>query len=662
MYRTSRSRLGLAAVWGVVATTLAVAQTVQPTTLQVDTIVSGLNGPTAMAFLGPDDILVTQKDDGRVRRVIAGVLQSSVVLDVNVNTFAERGLLGIALDPDFIHNAYVYLYYSEASGADDGPALGNRVYRYTWNGSALVTPQLVLDLPIDPGPNHDGGVILFGPDDRLYVVIGDLNHDGQLQNDPAGAAPDNTSVILRVDRSGRGPIDNPFYNPALPQSPLQRYYAYGVRNSFGLTFDPVTAALWDTENGPERMDEVNRVSPGFNSGWRPIMGPVALSGANESELWQAPGSAYSDPEFSWESTIAPTALAFVASKRLGCALEHRLLVGNVNCDSLQRFELDAARTGLAFGSAALQDLVANNPDTCADEQDEIAFGTGFGIVTDIENGLDGFVYVLSLSRGEIYRIRPQAADRGRPRRRPRAGRVRLRRRGSGRLGCAVCARAAPRVEGRRTAARLGRRLRDRRLRDNLRRGQRPPGRAPLLGQLQRRVYAGRRSRDTLDDGPARQPGARRRVLLPRACRQRLLLGHLRRFDAAPRPTRQPRRVVATGVQLAQRVLVPLRRVDRVPQRAQPLLALAHEALDALEDVLRGQVRLVDDLVDRAAGAPAVVPVGGQRVLGDDRVRDPVASSARSARLRDAPSRPSGRRREATALAVRRVLQRGRAAG
>ena len=120
MSSTTRSPLVLAIVWGVAATTLAVAQTVQPAELSVETVVSGLSSPTAMAFVGPDDILVAQKNDGRVRRVISGVLQAAAVLDVAVNTSSERGLLGLTPDPDFVHNRHVYLCYTEASGGDGG--------------------------------------------------------------------------------------------------------------------------------------------------------------------------------------------------------------------------------------------------------------------------------------------------------------------------------------------------------------------------------------------------------------------------------------------------------------------------------------------------------------------------------------------------------------
>ena len=123
-----------------------------------------------------------------------------------------------------------------------------------------------------PGPNHDGGVITFGPDGKLSVVIGDLNRNGQLQNFPSGA-PDDTSVILRLNEDGSIPPDNPF---AAEGGKLAKYYAYGIRNSFGLAFDPVTDSLWLTENGTASFDEINVVDPGFNSGWAQLMGPTAV--------------------------------------------------------------------------------------------------------------------------------------------------------------------------------------------------------------------------------------------------------------------------------------------------------------------------------------------------------------------------------------------------
>ena len=229
----------------VMTVSVTAAQTVDEPTLGVDVVVSGLSLPTSMAFIGPDDFLVLQKSDGRVMRVTAVNPQPVEVLDVAVHSSSERGLLGIATDPDFINNRLVYLYYTESSTGNDTSSrnsepLGNRVYRYTWDGIALVDPILILDLPATPGPNHDGGIVAFGPDDALYTVIGDLNRQGTLQNLPDGPDPDDTGVILRTDAAGRAIFDNPFYSPTDPESPMGRYYAYGVRNSFGLAFDPLS--------------------------------------------------------------------------------------------------------------------------------------------------------------------------------------------------------------------------------------------------------------------------------------------------------------------------------------------------------------------------------------------------------------------------------------
>ena len=390
----------------------AAAQTVNDPGLQVEVVAGGLSQPTTMAFIGDGDILVLQKANGQVRRIIGGVLQPAPVLDVGVGSLSERGLLGIALDPDFPVNRHVYLYLTESStGADTvgvpGP-VGNRVYRGTWDGTTLVNPTLILDLPVTPGPNHNGGVLAFGPDGALYAVIGDQNRGGKLQNLPNGAAPDNTGVIFRVDTSGAGLPDNPFFNPLLPTDPMNRYYAYGVRNSFGLTFDPVSGSLWDTENGPTEYDEINRVVPGFNSGWTQIMGPDARDPQGQGDLWVAPGSVYRDPEFSWQVPVAPTALVFPASPLVGCGQLHNLLVGDNNCGQMYRFVPNAARDALTFTSMALQDRVADNSaGICSAEMSEILFGAGFGVITDLENGPDGKLYVVSLSKGTVYRIGPK---------------------------------------------------------------------------------------------------------------------------------------------------------------------------------------------------------------------------------------------------------------
>jgi len=389
----------MVAAYGFACLDSALAQTLNDPKLHVRELVSGLSQPTAMVFIGPADILVLQKGDGLVRRVINGVLQPDQILDVAVDNASERGLLGIAIHPSFPSAPFVYLYYTQSSTAGDssGSPLANRVYRYLWNGSALVSPSLILDLPVTPGPNHDGGAMTFGPDGKLYVVIGDLNRDGQLQNFSTGPAPDNTSVILRVNDDGSVPKDNPFFDLG---GNLAKYYAYGVRNSFGLAFDPVTGELWDSENGPDSYDEINLVLPGFNSGWERIMGPVSRDLQGGGDLVIFPGADYADPKFSWLNTVGPTALTFLNSARLGVDYQNDLFVGDINNGNLYRFRMNAPRNGFTFTSPGLSDLVADGDA----EFQEVLLGSGFGGITDLKVGPDGLLYVLSFGLGKIFVI------------------------------------------------------------------------------------------------------------------------------------------------------------------------------------------------------------------------------------------------------------------
>jgi len=410
------------------SSSLAVGQTVTDGTLTVTQLTTpGLSQPTSMAFLAPNDFLVLEKMSGQVRRVIGGVLQAGNVLDVHVNASSERGLLGIAINTQ--NPPAVFLYYTEASGSDGGSPLGNRVYRYTWNSGTgmLESPLLILDLPVLSGPNHDGGVVLLGPPGEgsvadgslLYVIIGDLNRNGQLQNNSSGPAPDDTSVIFRVEQDGTAAAGNPFVpycsvttSQTCPTgggcpggesclAQVARYYAYGVRNSFGMALDPVTGDLWDTENGPTTFDEVNRMTPGTNSGWNPIMGPDSEDPQGVGNLFNMPGAGltYSDPEFSWRDTNAPTAIVFPNGSSLGAAYDDVALVGDSNNGNLYRLPLNATRDGFDFSDPELQDLIAD--DTT--EQNLVRLGQGFGAITDLEIGPDGHLYVVSVF-GSIFRI------------------------------------------------------------------------------------------------------------------------------------------------------------------------------------------------------------------------------------------------------------------
>jgi aldose sugar dehydrogenase len=364
--------------------------------LMAEIVVEELSSPTSMAFMDSNNILVLEKT-GSVRLISNGILQEQPVLNVPVDTESERGLLGIATLED---DNTVFLYFTES-----GETLRNRVYRYNWNGETLVNPTLILDLPAIPGPNHDGGKLVIGPDQYLYAIIGDLNHDGKLQNFLDGPEPDDTGVIFKVNpNDGSAAPNNPFVNSG--DSVLSRYYAYGIRNSFGIAIDPITNMLWDTENGPGEYDEVNLVRPGFNSGWQTVMGPISRSGESIDDLVSFQGSQYIDPVFSWQITPAVTDIEFLHSSKLGDKYANNIFVGDYNNGNVYYFEVNEDRTGIIFDASQtdLIDLVADNEE----ELSTIIFGSGFGSITDIATGPDGFFYILSFDDGIIYRIAPSS--------------------------------------------------------------------------------------------------------------------------------------------------------------------------------------------------------------------------------------------------------------
>jgi aldose sugar dehydrogenase len=390
--------------------------------LKVNTIIDTLSSPTSMAFIDNNSILVLERS-GNVRLISDGILHDKPVLKVSVNTEGERGLLGIATTYDTQFGNYelvaenepgsgysnrksefVFLYFTEAQ---DNEPLRNRIYRYEWDGHNLTNPSLMLDLPALPGPYHDGGKLVIGPDNKLYTVIGDLNSvAGPYQNlRTAGNQYNDTSVILRI------PLDNASYNKVLTtdvgSNNSQYHLAYGIRNSFGLTFDPLTDNLWDTENGEDNYDEINLVKPGFNSGWYKVTGPISRTNLTENELVQFNGSSYSDPEFSWYMPIGVTDLEFFNSDKLGDKYDNNIFVGDINNGKIYFFELDENRTGVKISDdhksgGDLGDLVADNDE----EVSRVTFGNGFERITDIETGPDGLLYILSYEGGRIYRIAP----------------------------------------------------------------------------------------------------------------------------------------------------------------------------------------------------------------------------------------------------------------
>ncbi|MGC2429280.1 MAG: PQQ-dependent sugar dehydrogenase [Nitrososphaeraceae archaeon] len=396
----------------------AIAQptVVKDPTLKVQLLAQGLRSPTSMAFLGPSDILVLEKDSGTVQRIVNGTMLPQPVLQVPVSTTSERGMLGIAIAKHNNGPTYVFLYYTKLGGGTQ--SLANVLYRYELvNNQQLANPKLLLNLPAIPGANHNGGKVVIGPDNNVYAVIGDLKaHRTQAQNVANGPPADSTGGILRVTQDGQPVPNSPLGQDTA--APLNLYYAYGIRNSFGIDFDPVSGKLWDTENGPKYGDEVNLVEPGFNSGWVQVMGIWTPEGAIGKEtagpVNSTPSSnlvdfggkgTYRAPEFIWFKPVAPTALKFFDSVKLGKLYQNDMFVGDIKNGNLYHFKLNQDRTGLVINDTTLSNKISNTPQ----DSQPLIFASGFdGGIADLQVGPeDGYLYVLTFA-GSIYRIIPSS--------------------------------------------------------------------------------------------------------------------------------------------------------------------------------------------------------------------------------------------------------------
>lgn len=469
--------------------------TVLDPSLQVTSVINtGLSQPIGIVFLGSArDYLVLEKASGQVKRVISGVLQATPVLDLPVNSNSERGLLSLVLHPNFPSTPYAYVRWTESStGADSSvvtevPVLGNRVDRFIWNGSTLTQDNNIIRLrslqtdnlavPGHPGTNnanpagnHNGGVMRFGPDGKLYLFIGDQGRRGWMQNLPngpfltaplvddtfGGPEPGNahlSGAILRLNADGTTPSDNPFFATGAAiggdvGANIQKIYSYGHRNGFGMAFDPASGFLWATENADDAYSELNRVIPGMNGGWIQLAGPLSRmsnwktiettqfnsslqqvrypptraaynSALALARMFMVPGATYVDPELSWRYEIGPSGAAFVQGNALGAAYNGTLWIGSArsfqqvgaNGGSLYRIKLTSDRLHVdTSADPRLADRVADNLFRAqkfeGTESETLQIGLGFGATPSIEQGPDGNLYVVSLTDNAIYRISP----------------------------------------------------------------------------------------------------------------------------------------------------------------------------------------------------------------------------------------------------------------
>ena len=301
--------------------------------VKVVPVKTGLNGPSGFTFSPAGKIWYLERATGEVRtlnpKTGAGHLFYTIT---NVDSAGERGALGIALDPSWPTKPFVYVYVTRTWKG----ALRNLLVRIRDDAGHGTHFRVLLSTPPSVSGYHNGGRIRFGPDRKLYVMVGD-GHD-------SANAQDRTSnfqgKILRLDRDGTAAVGNPY----------GRIWSFGHRNSFGFTFDPKTGRLWESENGPECNDEINLIVKGGNFGW----------GANENCSGTAPRDTNNSgpkprhlPKTYFHGPIGITGAAFCISCGLGASVNGDLVFGDVNTSSIRAINMNASRTGFSTASRVL---------------------------------------------------------------------------------------------------------------------------------------------------------------------------------------------------------------------------------------------------------------------------------------------------------------------
>ncbi|WP_158409307.1 PQQ-dependent sugar dehydrogenase [Fimbriimonas ginsengisoli] len=308
-------------------------------------VIESVDTPSCLRFAPDGRLFFTELTTGRVRVASGFSLSATPFTTLPVATAGEQGALSMAFDPQYNTNHFVYFCYTDAGAGCD------RVVRFTDSANVGTAETVIVDrLPI--AGNHNGGRIGFGADGKLYVTIGENGNPANSQN--PNVLP---GKILRYNPDGTVPGDNP-----VAGNPM---WALGLRNSFGLAFQPGTGTPFVSENGPGCDDEINRIVKGANYGWRPDQP------CNDHD------SAFVMPLARFNPTIAPTGIAFSTSDAYGFA--GGLVMGSYNDGTLREFSIS--------GSAITSQQV---------------LVTGLGHLFDVTEGPDGFLYLASSDK--IYRL------------------------------------------------------------------------------------------------------------------------------------------------------------------------------------------------------------------------------------------------------------------
>ena len=330
--------------------------------LQLQSVLPGLAFPVGMALAQDGRVFFNERLTGRIRIINPQwQLVPTQFCQITIAANGEQGLLGLALDPDFTNNRFVYVYHTASS------PLRNRVVRYTESSGSCTQETIILD-NLPASTNHNGGIIQFGPDGKLYVIIGDAENTANAQTVTSLAGK-----ILRVNPDGSAPSDNPFFSNANGNAKL--VFSLGHRNSYGFTFHPHTTHLWESENGPADNDEINRAMASGNYGWPTVKG---IAG----------NPSFRDPILAYTPTIAPTGIIAIPenSSTYPVAYRNNLLFVDFNGGKIRRVVLSGA------------DLTQLGTSS-------IAYNGGNGGLLSLMLGADGFVYVSNTNA--IFKVVPQ---------------------------------------------------------------------------------------------------------------------------------------------------------------------------------------------------------------------------------------------------------------